>query len=487
MRHRFAGINVDFEQVSPGDRDQMTAFIGELAGTLKRAGLLVTQSVPPDDDAFDLRRLAELNDYLVAMVYDEHADADEPGPIASQAWVDRQLAALAATVPCDKTIIGLGNYGYEWTRGSGTAKTVGFAELMSTARRYDSAIEWDPVSKNAAFHYQRAGVWHDVWFLDAVTALNQARAAARAGFRWLALWRLGAEDPSVWSVISRERWPDGHADAQRLTSLPAQDIITSAADGEVLRITDMPRAGRRHVWRTDDDDAGERYESPPSSFIVERTGGSRRTVIALTLDDGPDPDYTPRVLDVLRRYRVPATFFVTGVNAEASPDLLRRIYREGHDIGNHHVLASEHRARLARARATGAECDAANHPACARRLDHALPAAFQRRQRAADARRARVDSPVAGARLRDGERAHRSAGLAARRERRGDRDRDRPQVHRRTRRPPPRRGGDRSATVAALPRIIELFRSQGYRFVTVSELIGRPRHAVMPPVGDVQR
>lgn len=352
MRHRFAGINVDFEQVSPGDRDQMTAFIGELAGTLKRAGLLVTQSVPPDDDAFDLRRLAELNDYLVAMVYDEHADADEPGPIASQAWVDRQLAALAATVPCDKTIIGLGNYGYEWTRGSGTAKTVGFAELMSTARRYDSAIEWDPVSKNAAFHYQRAGVWHDVWFLDAVTALNQARAAARAGFRWLALWRLGAEDPSVWSVISRERWPDGHADAQRLTSLPAQDIITSAADGEVLRITDMPRAGRRHVWRTDDDDAGERYESPPSSFIVERTGGSRRTVIALTLDDGPDPDYTPRVLDVLRRYRVPATFFVTGVNAEASPDLLRRIYREGHDIGNHTyshpniALVSRERARL---------------------------------------------------------------------------------------------------------------------------------------------
>lgn len=58
-------------------------------------------------------------------------------------------------------------------------------------------------------------------------------------------------------------------------------------------------------------------------------------VIALTFDDGPDPRYTPVILDYLRRYDAKATFFVIGRNAERFPDLLRRVVREGHEVGNH--------------------------------------------------------------------------------------------------------------------------------------------------------
>jgi peptidoglycan/xylan/chitin deacetylase (PgdA/CDA1 family) len=57
--------------------------------------------------------------------------------------------------------------------------------------------------------------------------------------------------------------------------------------------------------------------------------------VALTFDDGPTPDVTPRVLDVLRDKGVPATFFVVGRQVEANPDLARRVCREGHTIGNH--------------------------------------------------------------------------------------------------------------------------------------------------------
>ena len=69
--------------------------------------------------------------------------------------------------------------------------------------------------------------------------------------------------------------------------------------------------------------------------MVYRAGAPPPRVVALTLDDGPDPVYTPRILDVLRRERVPAAFFVVGSRAEAHPELVRRIYREGHDLGNH--------------------------------------------------------------------------------------------------------------------------------------------------------
>lgn len=57
--------------------------------------------------------------------------------------------------------------------------------------------------------------------------------------------------------------------------------------------------------------------------------------VALTFDDGPHPVNTPKVLDILDQYGVKATFFVTGQNAERYPELIRRIVREGHTLGNH--------------------------------------------------------------------------------------------------------------------------------------------------------
>lgn len=63
--------------------------------------------------------------------------------------------------------------------------------------------------------------------------------------------------------------------------------------------------------------------------------GKRRGQIAFTFDDGPDPVYTPLLLEMLRKYNVKATFFVLGSKAECYPDLIRRIHQDGHLIGVH--------------------------------------------------------------------------------------------------------------------------------------------------------
>src|SRR5204862_7283673 len=65
--------------------------------------------------------------------------------------------------------------------------------------------------------------------------------------------------------------------------------------------------------------------------------------IALTFDDGPDPDVTPRVLDVLRAHGAKATFFVLGERAARFPDVVRRIRDEGHALGTH---TQHHRLRF---------------------------------------------------------------------------------------------------------------------------------------------
>ena len=84
---------------------------------------------------------------------------------------------------------------------------------MSEASSNHGAIAWDENSSNPVLRYQAGGQRHEAWFLDAVTALNQARAVADSGFRGVALWRLGAEDPDLWKVLQPEAWPAANFDA----------------------------------------------------------------------------------------------------------------------------------------------------------------------------------------------------------------------------------------------------------------------------------
>jgi peptidoglycan/xylan/chitin deacetylase (PgdA/CDA1 family)/ubiquinone/menaquinone biosynthesis C-methylase UbiE len=68
---------------------------------------------------------------------------------------------------------------------------------------------------------------------------------------------------------------------------------------------------------------------------VTSTGRKGTQAVALTFDDGPNPEVTPRLLDLLAEHGMQATFFVTGVNAERYPDLIHAILAQGHTLGNH--------------------------------------------------------------------------------------------------------------------------------------------------------
>lgn len=74
-------------------------------------------------------------------------------------------------------------------------------------------------------------------------------------------------------------------------------------------------------------------ERPPAGAYLR--GDRRYRLVALTFDDGPDSVYTPRVLDALKRYGAKATFYLVGKRAAARPDLVARMIAEGHEIGNH--------------------------------------------------------------------------------------------------------------------------------------------------------
>ncbi|MBV8816997.1 MAG: hypothetical protein JO022_01500, partial [Acidobacteriaceae bacterium] len=164
--HKFAGVNIDFEQLPARDKAQMVAFMQELSARLKPLGLLLTQDVPTDDDgSYDLKRLAEVNDFVVPMVYDEHYQSGTPGPVASEAWFQNQLELLLKELPPQKTVIGFGNYGYDWIIGSrkGGVET-SYGDVIVAAVANKAPIVFDKDTDNPVLRYSHGKDQHEVWF-----------------------------------------------------------------------------------------------------------------------------------------------------------------------------------------------------------------------------------------------------------------------------------------------------------------------------------
>jgi cellulose synthase/poly-beta-1,6-N-acetylglucosamine synthase-like glycosyltransferase/spore germination protein YaaH/peptidoglycan/xylan/chitin deacetylase (PgdA/CDA1 family) len=483
--HKFQGINVDFEQLSRRDRDAYSQFIRELKARLAPLHLLVTEDAPVDDDAYDLKALAEASDFVLPMVYDEHYQSGSPGPVASESWFEDHLAKLAKIVPPEKTVIGLGAYGYDWVIDSTTSTEIGFNETMAAAVRNAGAakMEWDSDEENPVLRYSRHGEQHEVWFLDAVTALNMTQAIHDSGFRGVGVWRLGAEDPELWSVLKREAWPEEKYDPAQIQRLTSEKQVNPYTGGEFLRVAETPRDGWRDVHapkNSEDEDYSEVYKTFPTYYVVDDSGRTDDKVVALSFDDGPDPNYTPQILDILARYHLPATFFVIGVNAERNPDLIKRMYREGHTIGNHTyshpniAAVSEYRTEMELTatqriieNATGHSTTFFRPPYNAdsephtfeeiRPVERAQKYGYVTVAESIDPRDWQLGTTPEA--ILDEVKAESNNGHIV-------------LLH--------DAGGDRTPTIQALPRIIEYFRSNGYRFVQTGDLIGKTRAQVMP-------
>lgn len=493
--HKFAGVNIDFEELTPPDREPFVAFMRQLRAKLQPANLLLTESVPVEDPAYDIRQLAQIDDYLVPMVYDEHYQSGEPGPVASEAWFQKQIDRLGQIAPPGKLVIGMGSYGYDWTiGGTGSAETK-FGEVMSQAASSHTAVAWDATMANPVHRYQAGGKQHEVWFLDAVTALNQVRGVADGGFRGVALWRLGAEDPDLWKVLEPDAWPAADYDPKQLSVLTAQKSVNQYGDGDVLRIVQTPHDGSRNVSRGADGRYAEQYGHLPSYYVIESSGGTHAKgpagkVLCLTFDDGPDPLYTPAILDILHSHGVRATFFIIGANADQNIGLVKREYAEGHDIGNHTythpniALVSDERAALELSTTQRIIENALGVSTVLFRPPYNADSQPQTPEEILPVLRAQKAGYVTvGERIdpRDWVKGV-SADEIVSEIRTELASADDPGhvilLH--------DAGGDRSATVAALPRILESLQAQSYRFVPLSELLGQTRAQIMPAPSGVE-
>jgi spore germination protein YaaH len=194
-RHRYRGIVLDFEALTPADSSALSTVVRAVAIAAHRRHVRpVTVAVPPADTiTYAARRLAAA-DLLLPMLYDEHWSTGAPGPIASPGWVRQLLAPWVATAGASRLVAGLPIYGYLW-KAPAPATVLSFDDARQQAASAGVTLERD--SASLTLHFTRADSAQG-WVSDAQVLQVLMRGAESAGIRRFALWRLGLEDPAIW-------------------------------------------------------------------------------------------------------------------------------------------------------------------------------------------------------------------------------------------------------------------------------------------------
>src|SRR5579872_6398686 len=338
----YRGLMVDFEAFPAEGQPGYVSLLQELAGDLHARGMKLYVSVPAHNDEFDYAGISAAADGVVIMNYDEHYPGAASGAVASHDWFVQNLKFAESVIPKEKIICAVANYGYDWVlkpkKGSlppGVHDSPSSAqEAWLTARDSDVDVNFDDDAMNPHFSYlDERGLQHDIWFLDAVTSLNHMRAAQNLGIQTFALWRLGSEDHSLWRI-----WdvPGDPGAPDKLRDVPPGADVDMEGQGEILRIEDRPAHGTRDLTIDANSKmiSDEVFQTLPEPYRVGRYGYSPNKV-AITFDDGPDPEWTPKILDVLKAKNAKATFFLIGIQTDKFSGIAKRIYREGHLVGNH--------------------------------------------------------------------------------------------------------------------------------------------------------
>ncbi len=492
---REVGIVVDFEGIPDKNQPHFQQFAAELAPALHSVGLKLMIQLPARDDAYDYKIFGKECDAIVLMNDDQHWVSSPPGPIAAQDWFVENLKQVLTLVPAQKIVVGIANFAYDWPQGAdkkwASATEFSVQEALLHAYESETEVEFDDASLNPHYSYvDENNRVHQVWMLDAITGYNQLRASERLGVQGTAMWRLGHSDTSIWTIWDATR-PDD-ATRQKLTDIaPGPDLILEG-NGDVWRFIDTPKRGRRSFTYDAATDlfTDESYDAYPLSYDIDQIGAAKKK-IAITFDDGPDPRWTPKILDVLKEKGVPAAFFVIGVDASQSPDILRREYAEGHEIGNHtythpnfdEISKTQIRWELNLTQrliesTIGVKSILFRPPFG---IDHQPEYAEEVAQLpvAQDMGYLIVGQKIDPHdwQLHDGKQVPAQEIVDA--VLRQAEDGNIVLFH--------DGGGDRTQTVAALPQVIDALRKQGYEFVSVSDLIGKTRAEVMMPLTATER
>jgi spore germination protein len=210
----YLGLNIDFENVLPADREAYNSFLELAVNRLHQEGYFVSTAVAPKTSGQQIGLLYEAHDYaahgrivdfVILMTYEWGYRLGPPRAISPINEIRRVLDYAVTVIPNDKIYMGFQIYARDWilphVRGQ-EAETFSCQEAISRAVRYGTVIQYDPVAQSPFFRYtDELGRAHEVWFEDARSAQAKFDTVKSYNLDGISYWALGYPFPQNWVLL----------------------------------------------------------------------------------------------------------------------------------------------------------------------------------------------------------------------------------------------------------------------------------------------
>lgn len=216
----YRGLNIDFENVLPEDRESYNEFLRQAAGVLHREGFFISSAVAPKTGpeqggllygGIDYPVHGSLLDFVILMTYEWGYRLGPPQAISPLNQIRRVLDYAVTVIPVNKIYFGFQIYARDWllphVQGQ-EAETFSCQEALERAVRYHAEIRFDEIAQSPFFTYRDTqGRMHEVWFEDARSAQAKFETVKEYGLAGISYWALGYPFPQNWTLLAENFQP----------------------------------------------------------------------------------------------------------------------------------------------------------------------------------------------------------------------------------------------------------------------------------------
>ena len=196
------GIDIDYEDLYPEDKEMFSLFIQELSELIHAEDkiLIVTVAQKTEDHsrkgagAVDWREISKYADKIMIMCYNYSSKGGKAGPICPTFWLNDIIKFAKSQIPRGKIGIALGFYGYDWSKSE--TVTVNLKRAKFLIEEYKAKLKWDKKSQSPYFLYVKNGETHEVWFEDEKSIEQKLKIIEKYKINNIGIWHLGMLDYS---------------------------------------------------------------------------------------------------------------------------------------------------------------------------------------------------------------------------------------------------------------------------------------------------
>jgi spore germination protein YaaH len=206
-RDNLDGINIDFENMKPDDRELYTQFIRELAPLVRKQNKVISVDMY-FVNYVDRKGIGEAADYAILMGYDQRGNwSNESGSISEISWVEKNIKSLMndSEIPSEKIILGVPFYTRLWTEKSGTSKPTTSIYTIKDAATYIASNKLKTVYDEKAgqnyVEYTKGDLTYKMWIEDSTSMKNRVDIINTNELAGLAAWQKGFETSDIWTTI----------------------------------------------------------------------------------------------------------------------------------------------------------------------------------------------------------------------------------------------------------------------------------------------